>query len=111
MTDAQQLPLPPSSMETAAQKVRLADDGWTIRDPARVVDVYTTDSNWRTARNSLMGRDVIVAFPTANWRELEYRSIKELYEGHDDSGNWFGSFAHENWEFDELGGCEKDLPA
>lgn len=34
-------PLPPFTPETAAQKVRLAEDAWNSRDPARVVQVYT----------------------------------------------------------------------
>ena len=29
-------PLPPFSLQTAIQKVRLAEDGWNSRDPARV---------------------------------------------------------------------------
>ena len=49
-------------------------------------------------------------------KELDYRLIKELwaftgnriavrfaYEWHDDSGNWFRSYANENWEFDDDG--------
>ena len=30
-------PLPPFTIETAAQKVRMAEDAWNSRDPARVV--------------------------------------------------------------------------
>ena len=40
-------PLPPFTAETAAQKVRLAEDAWNTRDPARVALVYTIDSRWR----------------------------------------------------------------
>ena len=29
-------PLPPFTLETARQKVRLAEDGWNSRDPERV---------------------------------------------------------------------------
>lgn len=37
-------PLPPFTLETAVQKVRLAEDAWNSRDPARVALAYATDS-------------------------------------------------------------------
>jgi nuclear transport factor 2 (NTF2) superfamily protein len=42
-------PLPPFTLETAIQKVRLAEDAWNSRDPTRVSFAYTLDSNWRGA--------------------------------------------------------------
>lgn len=130
MTDAPRPPLPPFSQETAIQKVRLAEDGWNSRDPARVALAYTMDSKWRNRAEFVNGRHAIVAFLAAKWRrELDYRLIKELwafndnriavrfaYEWHDDSGNWFRSFGNENWEFDEFGlmrkrfACINDMP-
>jgi uncharacterized protein len=113
----QRPPLPPFTRETAIQKVRLAEDGWNTRDPARVALAYTTDSRWRNRAEFLQGREAIVNFLTRKWsRELEYRLIKELwafegnriavrfaYEWHDDSGNWFRSYGNENWLFNEHG--------
>ena len=110
-------PLPPFTLETAAQKVRMAEDGWNSRDPARVALAYTVDSRWRNRSEFLQGRDAIEAFLARKWaRELDYRLIKELwafrenriavrfaYEWHDDSGHWFRSYGNENWEFDEHG--------
>ena len=110
-------PLPPFNAETAAQKVRMAEDAWNTRDPARVALAYTTDSRWRNRSEFLEGRAAIEAFLTRKWsRELDYRLIKEVwafrenriavrfaYEWHDDSGNWFRSYGNENWEFDEHG--------
>jgi uncharacterized protein len=110
-------PLPPFTAETAAEKVRLAEDGWNSRDPARVVLAYTVDSRWRNRAEFVEGRDAIVAFLTRKWlRELDYRLIKEVwayrdnritvrfaYEWHDDSGDWFRSYGNENWEFGEDG--------
>jgi nuclear transport factor 2 (NTF2) superfamily protein len=110
-------PLPPFTYETAVQKVRMAEDGWNSRDPARVALAYTEDSQWRNRAEFPTGRGEIVSFLTRKWaRELEYRLIKELwtfsgnriavrfaYEWHDDSGQWFRSFGNENWEFDEDG--------
>ena len=34
-------PLPPFSLETARQKVRMAEDAWNTRDPERVAQAYT----------------------------------------------------------------------
>jgi hypothetical protein len=110
-------PLPPFDAQTAAQKVRLAEDGWNTRDPHRVSLAYTIDSVWRNRAEFLTGRDTIVQFLTRKWnKELDYRLIKELwtfqgnriavrfaYEWHDDSKNWFRSYGNENWEFDETG--------
>ncbi len=115
--DSSRPPLPPFTLETATEKVRLAEDGWNSRDPAKVSLAYTADSEWRNRAEFLRGRDAIVAFLTRKWeRELDYRLIKELwafrdnriavrfaYEWHDDSGNWFRSYGNENWEFDEKG--------
>lgn len=110
-------PLPPFTRETAAQKVRAAEDAWNTRDPERVSLAYTVDSTWRNRSEFLNGREEIVQFLRRKWaKELDYRLIKELwafhenriavrfaYEWHDDSGNWFRSYGNENWEFDENG--------
>lgn len=113
----QRPPFPPFTAETAAQKVRMAEDAWNGRDPAKVALAYTPDSTWRNRAEFLHGRAEIEAFLTRKWnRELDYRLIKELwtfggnriavrfaYEYHDDSGNWFRAYGNENWEFDENG--------
>lgn len=110
-------PLPPFTRETAAQKVRLAEDGWNTREAERVALAYTPDSVWRNRAEFLSGREEITQFLKRKWvKEIEYRLIKELwafdqariavrfaYEWHDDSGNWFRSYGNENWEFDENG--------
>lgn len=117
MTTAQRPPLPPFTAETAAQKVRLAEDGWNSRDPEKVALAYTSDSKWRNRAEFVQGRDQVEQFLTRKWaKELEYRLIKELwaydanriavryaYEYHDDSGNWFRAYGNENWEFDADG--------
>ncbi len=36
-------PLPPFTKETAIEKIRLAEDGWNSRSPARVSAAYTGD--------------------------------------------------------------------
>lgn len=110
-------PLPPFTEQTAIEKVRLAEDGWNSRDPAKVALAYTEDSRWRNRAEFINGRAAIEAFLTRKWaRELDYRLIKELwtfagnriavrfaYEFHDDSGTWFRAYGNENWEFDADG--------
>jgi nuclear transport factor 2 (NTF2) superfamily protein len=107
-------PFPPFDEQSAAQKVRMAEDAWNTRNPERVSLAYTPDSKWRSRSEFLSGRAEIVQFLTRKWiRELDYRLIKELwafrenriavrfaYEWHDDSGQWFRSYGNENWEFD-----------
>ncbi|TPQ26660.1 DUF1348 family protein [Methylomonas koyamae] len=110
-------PLPPFTAETAAQKVRMAEDAWNSRDPDRVVQVYTEHSRWRNRAEFPVGRQQIKEFLQRKWaKELDYRLIKELwafsdnriavrfaYEWRDDAGNWFRSYGNENWEFNEFG--------
>ncbi|MCH4893207.1 MULTISPECIES: nuclear transport factor 2 family protein [unclassified Sphingomonas] len=110
-------PLPPFTADTAAQKVRMAEDAWNGRDPARVALAYTPDSRWRNRSTFLTGRAEIEAFLAAKWaREHEYRLIKELwaaaddriavrfaYEYHDDAGQWWRAYGNENWRFDAHG--------
>ena len=40
-------PLPPFTEQSAIEKVRLAEDGWNSRDPAKVALAYTEDTRWR----------------------------------------------------------------
>ena len=44
-TMASRPPLPPFTHESAIQKVRLAEDGWNTRDPAKVALAYAMDSS------------------------------------------------------------------
>ncbi|HYA79795.1 MAG TPA: DUF1348 family protein, partial [Methylocystis sp.] len=93
-------PLPPFTLETATQKVRLAEDAWNSRDPERVAQVYTQDTQWRNRVEFPRGREEVEQFLARKWaHELDYRLIKELwgfrenriavrfaYEWRDDSG-------------------------
>ena len=38
-------PLPPFTRETAIQKIRLAEDAWNSREPARIVLAYSPDTH------------------------------------------------------------------
>ncbi len=110
-------PLPPYDRETAAEKVRLAEDGWNGRDAEKVALAYTPDSTWRNRNQFINGREEIVSFLKDKWaKEHEYRLIKELfafdgnriavryaYEYHNDAGEWFRAYGNENWIFNEEG--------
>jgi nuclear transport factor 2 (NTF2) superfamily protein len=116
--------------ETAAQKVRMAEDAWNTRDPDKVVLVYTEDTRWRNRSEFPVGREQVRQFLQRKWaKELDYRLIKELwacadnriavrfaYEWRDDSNNWFRSYGNENWEFNAQGFMQRryasinDLP-
>ena len=116
-------PLPPFDETGAIQKVRMAEDGWNSRDPAKVALAYTPDSYWRNRAEFIRGREAIEAFLIRKWaRELDYRLTKELwtfagnriavrfaYEYHDDSGHWFRAYGNENWEFNDEGLMQRRL--
>lgn len=113
----QKPPLPPFTLETALQKVQLAEDAWNSRDPERVSLAYSIDTEWRNRSEFVNGRDEVVQFLTAKWRkELDYKLKKELwaftgnriavrfeYEYHDAGGQWYRAYGNENWEFDDQG--------
>lgn len=129
-TEAPRPPLPPFTLESAIEKVRLAEDGWNSRDADKVSLAYSLDTEWRNRAEFTHGREEARQFLARKWnKELEYRLIKELwaftdnriavryaYEWHDDSGNWFRSYGNENWEFGADGlmqrrfSCINDMP-
>ena len=96
-------------------------DGWNNRNPQKVAQAYTANSQWRNRDLFINGRAEIENFLIQKWaNEHEYRLIKELwafegnriavrfaYEWHNDQGEWFRSYGNENWEFDEQGLMQK----
>lgn len=126
----QKHPLPPFNMETALQKVQLAEDAWNSKDPERIALAYTIDTEWRNRTDFINGRDAVKEFLKAKWeKELDYKLKKELwgfrenrmavrfeYEYRNEAGQWFRAYGNENWEFDENGLMRKrfasinDLP-
>ena len=117
MKDEKRLPLPPFNEESAKQKVKMAENGWNLKNPEKISMAYSAESQWRNRDLFLSGRDEIVAFLTAKYqKEQDYRLCKELwaytdnkiavrfaYEWHDESGQWYRSYGNENWEFDDNG--------
>ncbi|WP_435353755.1 DUF1348 family protein [Emticicia sp. SJ17W-69] len=117
MNIEQKHPLPPFTMETALQKVKLAEDAWNSQDPERISKAYSVDTEWRNRTEFINGRHEVVAFLQKKWqKELNYKLKKELwgfrenrmavrfeYEYQDVDGQWFRAYGNENWEFDENG--------
>ena len=114
----QRPPLPPFNSESALAKVQAAEDAWNSRDPERVAQAYSADSQWRNRDQFFQGRDSIVEFLTDKWaNELHYKLMKELwaytdnhisvrfeYEWqHSQNGQWFRTHGNEHWEFDSDG--------
>ena len=116
-------PLPPFDAQSAATKVRMAEDGWNSRNPEKVALAYTPNSVWRNRSQFLVGREAIENFLRQKWeKENGYRLIKELwatsghriavrfaYEWHDTQGQWFRSYGNENWQFADNGLMEKRI--
>ncbi|HMI63806.1 MAG TPA: nuclear transport factor 2 family protein [Puia sp.] len=110
-------PIPPFTMETALEKVQLAENAWNTRDPDKVCLAYTIDTEWRNRTEFIHGREEVKAFLKRKWeKELDYILKKELwgfrenrmavrfeYEWHDQNGQWYRSYGNELWEFDENG--------
>jgi len=110
-------PVPPFTYDEAVQKVRMAENAWNTRDPAKVAMAYTSDTRWRNRSEFLNGRAEVEAFLSYKWAvENGYRLIKEIwahsenriavrfcYEFHDANGQWFRAYGNENWEFDADG--------
>lgn len=117
----QKPPFPPFTLESASQKVQMAEDAWNSKDAERVSKAYSIDTEWRNRNEFINGRDEVLAFLKRKWaKELEYKLKKELwaytenriavrfeYEWHDEAGQWYRSYGNENWEFDENGLMKK----
>jgi nuclear transport factor 2 (NTF2) superfamily protein len=122
--------VPPFTLEIALKKVRFAEDAWNSKDPERVSQAYTVNTEWRNRTEFIHGREEVKAFLQRKWeKELDYKLKKELwgfrenrmavrfeYEWHDTSGQWYRSYGNEMWEFNKDGLMRKryasinDLP-
>ncbi|AIM38407.1 histidine kinase [Sphingobacterium sp. ML3W] len=113
----QKHPLPPFTLETAKQKIQIAEDAWNSQNPQKISLAYSIDSEWRNRNLFINGREEIVKFLTEKWqKESDYKLKKEYwshsenriavrfeYEYRDKKGKWFRAYGNENWEFDADG--------
>jgi hypothetical protein len=60
-------PFRPFIEASAFDKVRIAEDAWNRRDPAKVAPAYTPDSQWRNRAEFIFGRTEIEAFLGREW--------------------------------------------
>lgn len=114
-------PLPPFNEETAKQKIQKAEDAWNSKDPIRISEAYTTDTEWRNRSQFINGREEVQEFLTDKWKnELDYKLKKQLwtfdsnriavrfeYEYRDQNDQWYRAYGNENWEFDDNGFMKK----
>ena len=114
-------PLPPFTLETAKQKIQMAEDGWNSQDSVKVSMAYTKHSEWRNRNEFVNGREEIQVFLKNKWEnELDYKLKKEYwahtdnriavrfeYEYRNKDGKWFRAYGNENWEFNEDGLMQK----
>jgi len=114
-------PLPPFNEETAIQKIQKAEDAWNSKDPIRISEAYTTDTEWRNRSQFINGREEVQEFLTDKWKnELDYKLKKQLwtfdsnriavrfeYEYRDQKDQWYRAYGNENWEFDDNGFMKK----
>lgn len=117
----QRHPLPPFDEETAKQKIQKAEDAWNSKDPIRISEAYTTDTEWRNRSQFINGRKEVQEFLTDKWKnELDYKLKKQLwtfnsnriavrfeYEYRDQNDQWYRAYGNENWEFDDNGLMKK----
>lgn len=117
----QKHPLPPFTLDTAKQKIKMAEDAWNSQNAEKVSLAYTIDSEWRNRSTFVTGRKEIVTFLADKWEnELNYKLKKEYwshsknriavrfeYEYQNKKGKWFRAYGNENWEFDKNGLMKK----
>lgn len=128
--EEQKHPLPPFTLETAKQKIQMAEDAWNSKDPVKISKAYSIDSEWRNRSSFINGREAIQEFLAKKWEvELDYKLKKEYwahtdnkiavrfeYEYRTEDKKWYRAYGNENWEFDENGLMKKrfasinDLP-
>lgn len=110
-------PLPPFTLETALEKIQLAEDAWNSMDPERVAKGYTPDSEWRNRTEFVNGTQEIIALLTRKWQKEKNYKLKKEYWAHYENriavrfeyeyqtldGRWFRAYGNENWEYDQNG--------
>lgn len=77
-------PVPPFTLETAKQKIQMAEDAWNSQDPVKVSKAYTLDSKWRNRSQFINGREEIKAFLTEKWQDERNYQLKKEYWAHGD---------------------------
>lgn len=104
----QKFPIPPFTLETANQKIKMAEDAWNSQNPEKISLSYTIDSEWRNRNLFINGREEIVAFLTQKWQNESNYKLKKEYWSHSDNriavrfeyeyrnsdGKWFRAYGN-----------------
>ena len=78
--EEQKPPFPPFTMETALEKVQMAEAAWNSKDPNKICLAYTLDTQWRNRTEFITGREQVKLFLQRKFAtELDYRLKKELW--------------------------------
>ncbi|KAK9245767.1 hypothetical protein V1506DRAFT_230413 [Lipomyces tetrasporus] len=114
--------VPPFTREIAERKVKIAQDLWNTRDPARVAMAYTESSIWRNRTTFVTGHAEIEQFLREKWaKETQYRLRKELFAFTDnkiavqfwyewwnaEDKSWYRTYGLEDWTFAPDGRMQK----
>ncbi|KAK9320980.1 hypothetical protein V1517DRAFT_187440 [Lipomyces orientalis] len=114
--------VPPFTRETAEMKVKIAQDLWNTRDPARVTKAYQEDCIWRNRTTFVTGHAEIQQFLKEKWaKETQYRLRKELFAFTDnkiavqfwyewwnvEDKSWYRTYGLEDWTFAADGRMQK----
>ncbi|KAJ7181141.1 hypothetical protein C8R46DRAFT_1071544 [Mycena filopes] len=117
---------PPFTAASALQKVKLAQNLWNTRNPAKIALAYTPDTIWRNRTTFAKGRAEVEQFLTQKWaKEHHYILRKELFsfsdnkiavqffyewnESPDGTGQWYRTYGLEDWTFDPSGLMRKRM--
>lgn len=117
MSIQKRVPLPPFTMETALEKVAIAQEQWNDKDYENVATTIALKTEWIDNGISSNGLEEVKQLLSKKWKkELSSKWKKELWgfrnnrmavwfenEWQDESGQWFRSIGNELLEFDENG--------
>ena len=111
------LHLPPFTLETAQQKIKLVETAWNNKNPYEALEFFTEDSEWHSGPIFLNGHKEIKNFLIAKWKKEHNYKIIMQYWAHTDKSiaiqfiseycgenlMWYRACGNETWEFDDNG--------
>ncbi|KAF9266597.1 DUF1348-domain-containing protein [Marasmius fiardii PR-910] len=121
---------PPFTLATAIKKVKVAQNLWNTKNPAKVVQAYAPETIWRNRDQFLSGREEVREFLEKKWaREHGYVLRKELFTFNENKiavqpslqffyewnternleGQWYRCYGLEDWTFNDEGLMRKRM--
>ncbi|MEI6061883.1 MAG: DUF1348 family protein [Bacteroidota bacterium] len=116
-----EIPLPPFTIETATERVRLSVIAWNTKKTGDVCKMCTSDIEWHDRTEFIRGLEEVDRFLKSKWeKELDCRLKLELWgfrnnrmavrsacEWCDAAGQWYRTYGNELWEFESNGLLKK----